>query len=96
MFNTTKTKIDNGPEEKKCEKLRGTNQSGEIVIYADGVRYLLTFIVTGRRDENYIISALSLKKAGQNGNTLEEVEFLNVKNFLYCPSKMEIMEYGGY
>lgn len=96
MFNTTKAKIDNGPKAKKCEKIFVTNQPEEMVIRAGKVRYIMTFKVTGRRDENYIISALSFKKAGQDGNTLEEIEFLNVKNFLYCPSKMEIMEYGGY
>ena len=96
MFDTTKTKINNGPGEKKCKKFFGTNQPEEMVIYTGEVRYLLTFKVTGQIDENYIISVDSLRITGQDGNTLEEIEFLNVKNFLYCPSKMEIMEYRGY
>ncbi len=96
MFDTAKIRIYNGPQEKECEELRVTKQSEKMVICAGEVRYIMTFEVTGRRDKKYIISALSLKTAGQDRNTLEKIEFLKVKNFLYCPSKMEIMEYGGY
>ena len=96
MFDTMKTKIDNGPEEKKCEKLLGTNQSEKMVICAGEVRYFLTIKVTGQINENYIISVDSLRITGQDGNTLEEIEFLNVKNFLYDPKRWVIMEYRGY
>ena len=96
MFDTTITKINDGPKEKKCEKLRVTKQSEEMVICAGEVRYIMTFKVTGRRDKKYIISALSLKTAGQDRNALEKVEFLEEKNFLYDPKKGVIMEFGGY
>lgn len=96
MFNTTIIKIYNGPQEKECEKLRETKQSEEMVICAGEVSYIMTFQVTGRRDKKYIISALSLKTAGQDRNASEKVEFLKGKNFLYDPKKRVIMEYGGY
>ena len=96
MFNTTKTKIYNGPQEKECEKLRETKQSEEMVICAGEVSYIMTFNVTGRRDKKYIISTLSLKTAGQDRNASERFEFLKGKNFLYDPKKKVIMEYRDY
>ena len=96
MFNTTIIKIYNGPQEKECEKLRETKQSEEMVICAGEVSYIMTFQVTGRRDKKYIISALNLKTAGQDGNISERVEFLEEKNFLYDPKKKVIMEYRDY
>lgn len=96
MFKITEAKIDNGPGEKRCEKLRETKQSEEMVICAGEVRYIMTFRVTGRRDKKYIISALNLKTAGQDGNISERVEFLEEKNFLYDPKKKVIMEYRDY
>lgn len=96
MFDATKIKIYNGPQEKKCEKLRVTKQSEEMVICAGEVSYIMTFEVTGQRDKKYIISALSLKTAGQDGNISERVEFLKGKNFLYDPKKGVIMEYRSY
>ena len=96
MFKITEAKIDNGPGKKKCEKLRVTKQSEKMVICAGEVRYIMTFNVTGQRDKKYIISALSLKTAGQDGNISERVEFLEGKNFLYDPKKGVIMEYRSY
>ena len=45
MYNITEAEIDNGPEEKKCEKPLGTNQPEEMVMCAGEVRYLLAFKV---------------------------------------------------
>lgn len=45
MLNITEAEIDNGPEEKKCEKIFGTNQPEEMVMYAGKVRSLLAFKV---------------------------------------------------
>lgn len=96
MFKITEAKIDNGPGKKKCEELRVTKQSEKMVICAGEVRYIMTFNVTGQRDKKYIISALNLKTAGQDGNISERVEFLEKKNFLYDPKKKVIMEYRSY